>query len=214
LYYRNTSAFAGASVGTFDPALWRDARVVYVSGITPALSASCLELFRFVLTDAKARGIAVWLDPNYRRKLWTPDMFRETLVPLLANVDTILPSLAEGEMLTGKVEPGEVACRLMGMGVANVVIKAGEEGAVAYTQGETASAPPFGLERVVDPIGAGDGFAAGYLSGWLEGIAVEERLRRGHAVAAHVCLTHGDWEGLPTRGQIEKFLARQVEADR
>jgi 2-dehydro-3-deoxygluconokinase len=201
-------------VGAFDPALWRDARVLYVSGITPALSAGCLELFRFVLSDAKARGIPVWLDPNYRRKLWPPEAFRETLVPLLASVDTILPSLAEGEMLTGKVEAGEVACRLMGMGVSNVVIKAGEEGAVAYTPGETVSAPPFGLERVVDPIGAGDGFAAGYLSGWLEGIGVEERLRRGHAVAAHVCLTRGDWEGLPTRGQVERFLARQVEADR
>jgi sugar/nucleoside kinase (ribokinase family) len=43
---------------------------------------------------------------------------------------------------------------------------------------------------------------------------VEERLRRGHAAAAHVCLTHGDWEGLPTRRQVERFLARQVEADR
>jgi 2-dehydro-3-deoxygluconokinase len=213
-YYRGASAFAAAGAQSFDPALWRDARVVFLTGITPALSSTCGELFGRMLEDARAAGIPVWLDPNFRSKLWSAATFRDTLGPLLGHVDTVLPSLAEGEMLTGKVEPGEVACRLMGMGVKNVIIKAGEEGAIAYTQGETVSVRPFGLDRVVDPIGAGDGFAAGYLSGWLEGVRVEERLRRAHAVAAHVCLTVGDWEGLPTRPQLEKFLTRQTEADR
>jgi 2-dehydro-3-deoxygluconokinase len=213
-YYRSTSAFAAAGAQTFDPAPWRDARAIFLTGITPALSPTCLELFRRVLEDARAAGTPVWLDPNFRSKLWSAGVFRDTLAPLLAHVDTILPGLAEGEMLTGKVDPGEIACRLMGLGAKNVIVKTGEEGAIAYTQGETVSLPPFALDRVVDPIGAGDAFAAGYLSGWLDGISVEERLRRAHGVAAHVCLTVGDWEGLPTRRQLERFLTRQAEADR
>jgi sugar/nucleoside kinase (ribokinase family) len=43
---------------------------------------------------------------------------------------------------------------------------------------------------------------------------VEDRLLRGHAVAAIVCTTHGDWEGLPTRGELERFVARRGEPDR
>jgi 2-dehydro-3-deoxygluconokinase len=214
MYYRSTSAFAGAGTGTFDAAAWRDARVIFLTGITPALSDGCLEMFRSVLHDARSAGIPVWLDPNFRGKLWSPDAFRRTLAPMLSHVDTVLPSVAEGEMLTGKAEPGEMACRLMGMGVKNVIVKAGDAGAMAYTGGETVSVPPLRLGRIVDPIGAGDGFAAGYLSGWLEGLSVEERLRRGHAVAAHVCLTVGDWEGLPTRGEVERFVAGRGGADR
>jgi sugar/nucleoside kinase (ribokinase family) len=131
----------------------------------------------------------------------------------MPQVDTILPGLSEGQMLTGKAEPGEVACKLMGMGAKNVVVKAGG-GAVAYTADGNASCQAFKLDRVVDPIGAGDGFSAGYLSAFLDGLPVEERLRRGHAAAAMVCMTHGDWEGLPTRGRIEKSAGRRDEAER
>lgn len=195
-YYRNTSAFSRASAGTFDPEDWRGAKVIYLSGITPALSDGCRELFVRVIEDAAEHGIPVWLDPNYRSKLWTGERFREVLSPLLGKVNTILPGLAEGQLLTGKQTPGEVACMLMGMGVKNVIVKAGEEGAFAYTARGHASARQENLARVVDPIGAGDAFAAGYLAAELEGLSVEECLKKAHAVAARVCLTVGDWEGI------------------
>jgi 2-dehydro-3-deoxygluconokinase len=205
-YYRSNSAFAQAEVETFDPALWRDAKLIYLSGITPALSPACLELFRHVIADAAGRGIPVWLDPNYRKKLWSAEAFRRALVEVLPDVDTILPGLSEGQLLTGKAEAGEIACMLMGMGAKNVILKSGGGRAVAYTQEGTASCDCFHIDRVVDPIGAGDGFAAGYLSGFLEGLPVAQRLERAHGVAAMVCLTVGDWEGLPTRGEIEQFV--------
>lgn len=194
-YYRNTSAFARASIGTFEPQEWRAARVLYLSGITPALSEGCRELFVRVIDDAAAHGLRVWLDPNFRSKLWTGERFREVLSPLLSKVDTILPGLAEGRLLTGKQAPGEVACMLMGMGVKNVIVKAGEDGAFAYTVRGHAQVKQENLSRVVDPIGAGDAFAAGYLAGELEGLGVEECLKKAHAVAGRVCLTVGDWEG-------------------
>jgi 2-dehydro-3-deoxygluconokinase len=213
-YYRGASAFAAARPATFDPGLWRDAKVVFLTGITPALSGSCRELFGHVVANARAHGVRVWLDPNYRGKLWGREAFAAALAGVLPEVDTILPGMEAGEMLTGKREPGEIACALMGMGVKNVVVKAGERGAFAYTERGNAAAGPVEIERVVDPIGAGDGFAAGYLSAEVEGLGLEECLRRGHAVAGMVCLTRGDWEGLPTRGELERFVAGHRGAGR
>lgn len=212
-YYRNTSAFAHAASGAFDPALWRDATIIYLTGIAPALSPACLALFSQILADAQAHNIPVWLDPNYRAKLWNPDAFRQTIAGFLPQIDTILPGLSEGQLLTGKSDPGEIACKLMGMGVKNVILKATGKSA-AYTTDGTATADAFPLDRVIDPIGAGDAFAAGYVSAHLDTLPPADRLKRAHAVAAMVCMTHGDWEGLPTRPQLERFIARHSEAER
>jgi 2-dehydro-3-deoxygluconokinase len=215
MYYRKASAFAHADAETFDASLWRDARVIYLTGITPALSPGCLALMRQVLVDAAARGIPVWLDPNYRRKLWGADAFRQAIAGMLPQVDTVLPGLAEGRLLTGKTDPGEIACALMGLGAKNVVLKAGAGGAVVYAkEGLAAAAARFEVNRVVDPIGAGDAFAAGYLSGHLDGLSPQDALLRAHGAAAMVCVTHGDWEGLPDRAQLARFLGRGTEADR
>jgi 2-dehydro-3-deoxygluconokinase len=215
LYYRKHSAFAHVDAGRFDAELWREARVIYLTGITPALSAGCLALIREVLADAKARGIPVWLDPNYRAKLWSAEAFAATIGEMLPLVDTVLPGLAEGRLLTGKREAGEIACALMGLGAKNVVLKAGESGAMVYSkEGLAAAATKMQIGRMIDPIGAGDGFAAGYLSGRLDGLGAQESLVRAHAVAAMVCMTHGDWEGLPNRQQLARFLERGSEAHR
>lgn len=207
LYYRRHSAFAHADAATFDAALWREARVIYLTGITPALSAGCLAMMKAVLADAKARGIAVWLDPNFRRKLWSADAFAETVGGMLPLVDTVLPGLTEGWLLTGKTQPDEIACALLEMGAKNVVLKTGDEGALVYTkEGLAAEMTTVDIGRVVDPIGAGDGFAAGYLSAYLDGLPAQDSLARAHGVAAMVCRTHGDWEGLPDREQLARFV--------
>jgi 2-dehydro-3-deoxygluconokinase len=215
MYYRKASAFARADEGAFDAELWRDARVIYLTGITPALSAGCLALVQRVLADASVQGIPVWLDPNYRRKLWEPEAFRETIGAMLPRVDTVLPGLAEGRLLTGKTEPGEIACALMGLGAKNVVLKADGDGAMVYAkEGLAAAAARLEIGRVVDPIGAGDAFAAGYLSAYLDGLSPQDALVRAHGVAAMVCMTHGDWEGLPDRARLERFLGGGAEAHR
>jgi 2-dehydro-3-deoxygluconokinase len=213
LYYRAGSAFAAAGPDAFDAKLWRDATFVFLTGITPALSPSCAALARSIAEDAHARGVPVWLDPNYRKKLWPPDAFRRSMSELMPFVDTVLPGVAEGEMITGKSDVGEIACKLMGMGAKQVVVK-GATGAAAYSADGVVTADAFDVGRIVDPIGAGDAFTAGYLSATIDGLPTAERLRRAHATAAMVCMTNGDWEGLPTRVQLEAFLARRGEADR
>ena len=212
-YYRSTSAFAAAGPRTFDPRLWRGADVVYLTGITPGLSASCLALFRHVIADARAHGIPVWLDPNYRSKLWGREAFREAIVGALPDVEVILPGYSEAELLTGKGELREIVNALREAGVKDVIVKA-PEFAAAFTRRGESCLQSWDVGRVVDPIGAGDAFAAGYLSGEMEGLITAGSLHRAHALAAKVVTTRGDWEGLPTLGELERFVDGPGEAGR
>jgi 2-dehydro-3-deoxygluconokinase len=213
-YYRAGSAFSRAGASEFAPPLWRDAKVLFMTGITPALSEGCLALVRTMMSDARVNGIEVWFDPNYRRKLWSQEHARETLTELLPQVDCVLAGVAEGELLTGEPKPDLIARALRDRGPAHVVIKAGEQGAYGLNGPQECFVPAVNLRELVDPIGAGDGFTAGYLSAWLEQRSIEECLQRGNAVGAMVCQTDGDWEGLPTQTELDEFLSNRTESNR
>jgi 2-dehydro-3-deoxygluconokinase len=213
LYYRRGSAFAELVEWTVEPA-WRDAGQIFLTGITPALGEGCRRLVTDVVREARERGIPVWLDPNFRAKLWAGEAFATVVGELLPYVDTVLPNEEDARWLTGETEPRAVARRLMDRGVRRVVFKAGERGAFVFAEEGEAHCERFAVARVVDPVGAGDGFDAGFLSGDLERLDATACLRRGHAVAARVCETLGDWEGLPTRGELEQFLGERRQANR
>ena len=66
--------------------------------------------------------------------------------------------------------------------------------------------PGFKVKKVVDTVGAGDGFAVGVISGILEGINIEDSVRRGNAIGAMQIMDVSDNEGLPTRKQLEEFM--------
>lgn len=213
-YYRSTSAFSQSNETTFAPETWRDAKILYLTGITPALSEGCLALVRAAITDARASGMTVWLDPNYRRKLWSPERAREVLLEFLPQVDCVLAGLSEGEMLTGEIEPGRINEKIREQGPHLTVVKDGEKGSHALSDQGAEFAPSFGLRQMVDPIGAGDAYAAGFLSAYLSGFSVGDCLRHGNAAGAIVCQAEGDWEGLPTRGELDEFLQSRTAVDR
>jgi 2-dehydro-3-deoxygluconokinase len=205
-YYRKGSAFAEEADGLLEFPSY--GRLLFTSGITPSLSKGCLEMTRWMLKDARKHGKPVWLDPNYRAALWPSSAeFRKTMLEMLPFVDTILPGIDEARLLVDEQEPERIAAALMAHGVRSMILKAGERGAFAFTPAGNAHCDQFPLAEMVDPIGAGDAFDAGYLAAHLEGLPLAECLRWGHAVAARVCQTVGDWEGLPKREELERFLA-------
>jgi 2-dehydro-3-deoxygluconokinase len=95
------------------------------------------------------------------------------------------------------------ARELLGFGVREVVVKRGARGASAYTGAGRCDEPARPV-TVVDTVGAGDAFTAGYLSALLDGLPVEQRLRRGAILGAAAVAAHGDWEGLPTRAELDQ----------
>ncbi|HYE20530.1 MAG TPA: sugar kinase [Tepidisphaeraceae bacterium] len=214
-YYRAGSAMAGATAATFDARLWRDARALFLTGITPALSAGCYALVREVVADAERRQIPVWLDPNYRRKLWDERAFAAAMAELVPHADVVLPGVTEGRIMTGEATVDGIVRALRAAGARTVIVKDGRRAATdGPAGGSVVETPALDAAAVVDPIGAGDAFAAGCLSAYLDGLPPAAWLTRGHVIAARVCLTEGDWEGLPTRAELARFEGRTGEAGR
>ena len=213
-YYRKGSAMSQAGPRTFDFDAWGEFDVLYLTGITPALSDSCRALTAHLIDEAHSRQIPVWLDPNYRSKLWSHEEARDTLLGYLPKVQVVFAGLGEGKMLAGSDEPKEIGRLLLQAGAQQAIVKAGAEGNYFFDGNDVIHMPTAWLDRIVDPVGAGDAFAAGVLSSHLEGLSWQEALGRGNAMGAMVSQTLGDWEGLPMRKGLGEYLAMNREAAR
>ncbi|MFD4643398.1 sugar kinase [Lentzea sp. NPDC058436] len=190
LYYRSGSA--GSRLSREDVRRAFDVgvpRIVHVTGITPALSESALAAVTELIHLGHEAGSTVSFDVNFRAKLWSTTKAGEVIRPLLTRVDVLIASDDELPIAGDHQIP-------------EVVVQHGANGATVRTPDGTWSAPAHPV-TVADTTGAGDAFVAGYLSGHLDGLAPEARLRRGNAVAAFAVATPGDWQGLPTRTDLE-----------
>lgn len=207
-YYRKGSAASHILPGEIDRVILEGVDLVHITGVFPALSEDARAAVYRLMERAKERGIYRTFDPNLRPALWEnrEEMVR-TLNDLAAGADLVLPGIEECRILAGTEDKEEAAEFFMGRGAKAVVIKDGARGAWARTGEKRYFAPGFHVERVVDTVGAGDGFAVGVISGFLEKLPFEEILRRANAIGALQVMNRGDNEGLPDRKGLEDFLA-------
>lgn len=204
-YYRAGSAGSRLEPGDIDEGLVRAARVLHVTGITPALSASARAAVLAAVELARAAGVLVSLDLNYRSALWTADEARPVLRDMTRRADLVFGSEEEVELVVGGAGDPEAAARaLAALGPARAVVKRGDKGALALADGELTVQPAMPV-RAVDAVGAGDGFVGGYLAGLLRGLAAAEALRVAAVAGAFAVTVHGDWEGLPSWEEIVAF---------
>ncbi len=210
-YYRKNSAASRMSANDLDPAYISKAKYLHLTGITPALSDSCHEMILRAIAIAKKHGIKIVFDPNLRRKLWSEERARKVLLDIAIQSDIFLPGVSEGEFLTGEKDPKKIGEFFLKQGVPTVVIKVGAQGAYYATNEEYKHVAGFHVNQVVDPVGAGDGFSAGLISGLLDQLSLHKAVERGNAVGALVTMINGDVEGLPTREEIEAFVLNQNE---
>ena len=200
-YYRKGSAASTLAPGAFDPEYLEGAEFLHLTGITPALSATCRD---FVLWAAREGGTRVSFDVNYRSKLWGPEKASSFVEELLPDLDLLFFGDDEARALWGQDDESLVR-ELAASGPQEVVLKRGEEGSLALIDGRIITQPAFPVEEV-DPVGAGDAFDAGYLAGHLWGMDPEERLRVANAMGAMSVATLGDYEGLPDEEELRAFL--------
>lgn len=219
-YYRKGSAVSQWKPEHVRPDWFEGARHLHVTGITPALGPATAETVRKAMTLAREQGLTVSFDPNLRRKLWSEEAARETLLSLIPLCDVFMPGLEEAEFLVGAMEPEAYGAKFLAMGPSAVALKLGEEGSVGFSPLAAVRAQPHVVKRVVDTVGAGDAFAAGFLSAWLthEGDAAENRLRlaleRANLLGALATQYRGDWEGMPKLDEVERLLAGGRETTR
>ncbi|WP_125608146.1 sugar kinase [Lapidilactobacillus bayanensis] len=196
------------------PALdFTDVRVLHLTGIAAAISHEMFQTVEQLIIDAKKAGVTVIFDPNIRPALWTSkaSMVRG-LNHLAAQCDVILPGVGEGELLTGSSDPEAIADFYLNLSTLHlVVVKSGETGAYAKNdRNEIYQIAAFHVNKVVDTVGAGDGFAAGFISGILAELPLEQSLLRANAVGAFAVQSEGDNSGYPTEAELERFLQEHV----
>lgn len=212
-YVRRGSAGSRLCVDDVDAGLVAAARVLHVTGITPALSASARAAVDFAVTTAHASGVPVSLDVNHRNALWSDAEAKAVLRGLAQRCDLLFASEDEAALIVGARSPEDSLRALTDLGPRHVVMKRGERGYLASIHG-TIYADLALPVPVVDVVGAGDAFVAGYLASWLDGASTADALRTANHAGAFVVAVPGDWEGLPTRAELEAFASRTDDVTR
>jgi 2-dehydro-3-deoxygluconokinase len=202
-YFRKNSAASRLSVADFNSDYFLSSRHLHVTGIAPALSPASYELALYAMKRMRSAGKTISFDPNLRPVLWpSKEAMVASLNTLAAKSDWVLPGIEEGKVLTGNDSPTEIADFYLELGASLVVIKLGPKGAFVKTREKQMLIPAVPVEKVVDTVGAGDGFAVGVISALLERQSPEASAVRGNQVAAMVIQQVGDSEGLPAREQL------------
>ncbi|MBM7691549.1 2-dehydro-3-deoxygluconokinase [Peribacillus deserti] len=212
-YYRKNSAASKMTADLLPEEAIRGARFLHITGITPALSESCRSTLDKAIIIAKESGTKIVFDPNIRLKLWADtSKARSFITEYASKSDIVLPGLSEAEFLFGDGSAEQLADQFHKAGVQTVIMKLGKEGSlISVPSSPKTHVNGFYVERVVDPIGAGDAFAAGVLSGLLDGLSLEEAARRGNAMGALATMVNGDAEGLPVRSDLALFMSGSAD---
>jgi 2-dehydro-3-deoxygluconokinase len=209
-YYRSQSAASTLGIVDVNETIIKNAKIMHVTGITPALSDSCRELVFHVVQLAKKAGTKVSFDPNIRLKLWSEREARETLIPLIKEVDYFFPGISEGQLLLGDKELTEeqIIDSFIELGAGQVILKLGPKGCITANKEKRSFSKGFSVKEI-DSVGAGDGFCAGYLTGLLKGWTHEECAVLANAVGAIAVSQPGDYEALPTWEEVQQFIGNR-----
>lgn len=191
-YYRTGSAASAMDRGWLGEAALAGVRVLHVTGVTPALSAGCAAMVDDLFDRAAAARVLRSFDVNHRPALWssTHRSAADELEALARRADVCFVGADEARDLWGDATPQSVRERISEPSM--LIVKDGAEGATAFLGDGTVTFEPALEVDVVEPVGAGDAFAGGFLAGVLQRDHVRACLRQGHATAARVLVTVDD----------------------
>jgi 2-dehydro-3-deoxygluconokinase len=206
-YFRKNSAASTICCSDIDKIDFSSFSILHMTGIFPALSQTTMDTAKYMMSCAKSNGLTVFFDPNLRPQLWkSREIMVKTLNQLACKSDYFLPGVKEGEALMGSSEPQKIADYYLSRNVKHVIIKTGKAGAFAFDDSGSFTCPTYQEDKIVDTVGAGDGFAAGVLSAINEGLTLKEAVKRGNAIGTIQVQSIGDNDGLPTREELKHFM--------
>lgn len=210
VYYRAGSAASAMSPATVPYETVADARVLHLTGITAALSDDCLALMRTLTAPRPGRPL-VSFDVNCRPGLWRDGAATAgpVLLELARRADLVFVGADEAEQAWGLDDPATIRAALPEPAV--LVVKRGADGATVHERTgpgtDTVVHVPAPRVDVVAAVGAGDAFAAGFLSATLRGLDATARLRHGHLLAAAALTVPGDLAAPPRRSHADRLAA-------
>ena len=206
-YYRTHSAGSQWTVMEADRQHVAQSKWLHTTGITAMVGLGPHDGIQTLIGEALRHGVTVSMDVNLRLKLGDIDQWRQVLTPLLTQATVIFATAEELTRLYGSRPIGTYYADGLFRPTAYVVLKYGEEGSKVFdASGEIAAAAGFAVASPVDPVGAGDGFAAGMIAGRLKGLPWAEALRLGNLVGALAVNHPGDFEGYPRWTEAQALL--------
>lgn len=214
-YYRDGSAGSRLSPADVVASRLPVPRILHVSGITLGIGSPARDAAVELAMRVRESGGRVSFDVNHRSRLW-PDVDQavEAYRAFCGEADIVFAGRDESDLMVGPGPVRDQAARLVELGPSTAVVKCGAEGAVGLSDGGLASVPGVAVP-VVDAVGAGDAFAAGFLAASLGELPLTECLSWGNAMGAAAVSSHGDWEGLPRAEELLCLLGSpRVDVDR
>lgn len=207
-YYRAGSAGSRIEAADLPTRAIGEATVLHLTGITPSLSPSAEDAVMAAIEAAEYAGTAIAFDVNHRgtlpRHRDAADMYRD----IARRATIVFAGEDEARLLVpGAADLEGLLVGIESLGPSEVIIKEGARGSEAIIDGERLSQPATPA-TVIDTVGAGDAFVAGYLADRVLGRPASERLLTAARCGAAVCSHPGDWEGAARR---RDFRARQAE---
>lgn len=213
-YYRKNSAASNITIEDLDLDYIKSAKILHVTGITLALSNTARETVYKAIEVAKSNNVLISFDPNIRLKLWNIEEAKPIIMDIMKMTDIVFPGKEEGKLLLGTDEPKEIGRFFLNMGCKIVATKLGKEGCYIASRENEELVAGYIVEKPEDTVGAGDGFAAGFLSGILRNLNLRECGQLANAVGAMATLVRGDMEGFPTLQQVKKYMGIETHIDR
>ncbi|WP_027108908.1 sugar kinase [Lacticigenium naphthae] len=218
-YYRKCTAFGTLTIEDIEAIDFSTIDLLHITGIPLAINTTVREVVFYLVDKAKQSNVKISFDPNLRPALWkSKEEMIEILNKMAGHADVVLPGISEGALLTGSSDPEEIAKFYLDRGAQCIIIKTGSTGAfVAEKNKQAIQVPGFAVEKIVDTVGAGDGFAVGVISAYLEGASWQDAAIRANAIGSIQIQHAGDNENLPTQKELTAYIKQynqdQIESN-
>jgi len=208
LYDRRDSAASRLVPDDVDWALVRGARMIHLTGVTAALGPNLRDVLRRALDEATGAGVSISFDVNYRSRLWSPKEARQFLDEILPRLHHLFIGADDAATLFDLVGSPEESLAALGALApqATVALTLGEAGSAVRAGAATVRPSKLYAVTVVDRVGAGDAYAAGFLWATLSGRTSQEAVDAATALAALKCTIWGDVP-VVTRAELDELLA-------
>jgi len=204
-YLRNASAASTIAPQDLVKDDIKSARWAHFTGITVALSDSCAKAVVEGMKIASENSVPISFDLNIRRKLWSEDQARKSLLPIVRDVNVLFGGIDEYQVIWGNTDFEKNLQSAQKVGVQTAIMTQGS-GKIHVLHDGRRFDILSDVKETVDSVGSGDAFVGGTISGILSGMSVKEAIQQGSVCGGRVASQMGDWTGLPrgTHGRINE----------
>lgn len=206
-YHRRGSAASHLAVRDVPDDAVRGAAMLYASGISQAISASAADAVFHAIAVARASGVGVAYDTNYRARLWPPARAAAVMHAAMAQATVALPGFEDARMLTGLTDPADVLRFYRSLGPSVVALKMGADGVLLADGDAVVHLPPVPCDPV-DATGAGDTFNGAFLTRLLRGDPPPAAARYAACAAAISTEGYGAVPPIPHAADVQDRLPR------